>query len=185
MSMPGHRYPGTVGHLVLVGMMGSGKTTVGTELARRIGCPFVDVDEQIELRQGRSIPQIFDEDGEGAFRLIERSVLAQVLACQEPSVVAVGGGAVLDSANRELMRDRGTVIWLRATPEVLCHRVGDGVGRPLLECAGGEVGSRIEELAAAREAAYHQAAHDVVNVDHLTVDEVSDLLVRFLQTEPT
>src|SRR5690349_17838301 len=102
---------GSARHVVLVGMMGAGKTTVGKHVAERLGWPFVDVDEEIEARQGRTIPQIFDEDGEAAFRIIERSVLADVLASTRHAVVAAGGGAVLDPKNRELMRSRGVVIW--------------------------------------------------------------------------
>jgi shikimate kinase len=183
-------------HVVLVGMMGAGKSTVGAELARRLALPFVDVDSEIERRQGRSIAHIFRDDGEPAFRMIERTVLADVLGRPEPSVVAAGGGAVIDPANRALMRDRGVVIWLRAQPDELARRVEGDTARPLLmvDADGVTVGGdaaqaatlrahRLSELATAREAAYHQVSHDVVNVDHLSVDEVADTLVRFLRTE--
>lgn len=170
-------------HLVLVGMMGAGKTTVGREVAARFGWPFVDVDEEIEARQGRTIPEIFDDDGEAAFRIIERSVLADVLSSPVPTVVAAGGGAVLDPANRDVMRARGTVVWLRAKAEELHRRVGAGTGRPLIDGCGTDPAIRFEELVSSREAAYHHVAHDVVNVDHLSVEETTELLVRFLESE--
>lgn len=170
-------------HLVLVGMMGVGKTTVGRQVAARLGWMFVDVDEQIEDRQGRTISEIFSTDGEAAFRDLERRALTEVLASPNRLVVAAGGGAVLDPSNREQMRERGTVIWLRAQAGELCRRIGKGEGRPLLHGSGIETEHRIEELVASREAAYHQVAHDVINVDHLTVAEVTDTLVRFMESE--
>ncbi|MBI2705352.1 MAG: shikimate kinase [Actinobacteria bacterium] len=174
----------TVRHLVLVGMMGTGKTTVGHEVAARMDWSFVDVDAEIEARQGRTIPDIFRDDGEPAFRMIERSVLADVLATPERSVIAAGGGAVLDSANRDAMRARGTVVWLRAQADEIQRRVGAVSGRPLLDGSPAATARRIEELVSSREAAYHRVAHDVVNVDHLTVDEVADKLCSFLRAEP-
>lgn len=171
-------------HLVLVGMMGSGKTTVGREVASRLGLPFIDVDSEIEARQGRSINAIFDEDGEAAFRVIERTVLLDVLSSPSVSVIAAGGGAVLDPANRNAMRAKGVVVWLRAQAAELHRRVGNGVGRPLIEASDVPPAERLEELVSSREAAYHQVAHDIVNVDHLSIEEVAETLVMFLDAEP-
>jgi shikimate kinase len=164
-------------------MMGAGKTTVGREVAERMSWPFLDVDQEIEAREGRTIPEIFRDDGEPAFRRVERSVLADVLDSPKRSVVAAGGGAVLDAANRDVMRANGVVVWLRAQADELCRRVGDGEGRPLLEGSAAATAERIEQLVSSREAAYHRVAHDVVNVDHMSVDEVADKLVAFLRTE--
>jgi shikimate kinase len=171
-------------HVVLVGMMGAGKTTVGRAAAERLGVPFVDVDHEIERQQGRTVSTIFADDGEAAFRGIERSVLADVLSRPTRSIVAAGGGAVLDEVNREQMRAHGVVIWLRAQADELFRRVGERPGRPLLDASESDRAQRIEELVTCREAAYHQVAHDVIDVDHLSVDDVVAQLVQFVESKP-
>ncbi len=170
-------------HLVLVGMMGSGKSSVGRKLARRLGRRFVDCDTEIERRTGRTVAEIFSVDGEDAFRRLESEVLATVLAAEEPSVVATGGGAVIRPPNRELMRRHGTVIWLRASPAELAHRMTarSSARRPLLAGSEGDptaLEARLAELSAAREVAYHQVAHDIINVDGQPVTEIVDRLVE-------
>jgi shikimate kinase len=155
-------------HVVLVGMMGSGKTTVGQLLARRLDRPFVDLDERIVARRGRSIPDLFAALGEADFRKEEDAALLAVL--EEPaSVIATGGGSVLAPGNREAMRARGTVVWLRARPETLARRIGSGAGRPLL--ADDPLGV-LERLARERAGVYAEAAHLVVDVDDLDAEQV-------------
>src|SRR5258705_11543535 len=101
-------------HLVLVGMMGAGKTTVGSRLARRLDRPFVDSDVQVEGRAGRTVRQIFEAEGEAAFRALESEVLAEALGSEEPAVIAAAGGTVLDPNNRRRMREGGTGVYLSA-----------------------------------------------------------------------
>ncbi|MGH9000821.1 MAG: shikimate kinase, partial [Acidimicrobiia bacterium] len=103
-------------HLVLVGMMGSGKSSVGRRLARRLGRSFVDTDQLVEARRGLPIAEIFAADGEAAFRALESSAVAEALGASPPAVVAFGGGAILDPANRERARAGAVVVWLWADP---------------------------------------------------------------------
>src|ERR1035441_4410527 len=117
--------------LLLVGMMGSGKTTVGHLVAQRLGWPHLDSDAEVEEAIGQSVPEIFAGQGEPAFRAAETAALVRALSV-EPVVVSVAGGAVLDPDNRRLIAGAGTVVWLRAEVETLADRVGDGAGRPLL-----------------------------------------------------
>ena len=108
-------------HLVLVGLMGAGKTTVGEACAQRLGRAFVDVDQTVEAVAGRSVAEIFRTDGEAAFRDLERRAVADVAASPAPLVIACGGGAVLDTDSRRALRETGFVVWLRATPTELAR----------------------------------------------------------------
>ena len=118
--------------VALVGLMGAGKTTIGRRLAAALGVRFVDADEEIVRAAGRSIEDIFAEQGEIEFRRGERRVIARLLS-ELPHVLATGGGAFIDPATRALMRQRATTIWLRAPLEVLMRRVGRRSDRPLLK----------------------------------------------------
>ncbi len=175
-------------HLVLVGMMGVGKSSVGRRLANRLGRPFVDLDKVIEDRQGRSIPEIFAADGEDAFRAIESAVVAEVLAAPEESVVAFGGGAVLDPRNRDRAREAGVVVWLQATPKDLARRVSGGhTVRPLL--AGPRPAHQvIAEMLATREPAYRAAAHHCVETSGRSPGAVAPAVIAaagLTEAQPT
>jgi shikimate kinase len=167
-------------HLVLVGMMGSGKTTVGRLVARRLGRRFVDVDDEVAGAAGAPVPELIARDGVEAFRALESACLARCLAEAQDSVVAVGGGAVLDPANRAAMGAGATVVWLRARPATLAARVGDGAGRPLL--AGGDVLGRLTALADERAALYEETAGAFVDTDGVSPEEVADALCRLVGT---
>ena len=158
-------------HLVLVGMMGAGKSTVGRAAARRLGRPFLDSDAEIEARTGRTVRQIFERDGEPAFRRLESEVLADALASKAPAVIAAAGGVVLDATNRRLLHDGGTVVWLRADPATLVDRVRNGVHRPLL---AEDPAGVLDRLATEREDLYREVAHRIVDVDGRRPDEVLD-----------
>jgi shikimate kinase len=120
--------------VVLVGLMGVGKTTVGRRLAARLNRPFVDADEEIERSAGRPIPEIFADFGEDAFRDGERRVIARILESPRPMVLALGGGAFVQAPVRELVKATAVSIWLRADLDTLMERVGRRPGaRPLLE----------------------------------------------------
>jgi shikimate kinase len=148
-------------HLVLIGMMGAGKTTVGQRLADLLGRPFLDSDAVIEQTTGRTVAQIFRAEGEPAFRMVETEVLGAMLDEPTPSVIAAAGGAVLDEGNRARMRARGTVVWLRVDPELLVARVQGGAHRPLLD---DDPEATLVRLADARRELYAATAHEVVDV---------------------
>jgi len=146
--------------VVLVGMMGVGKTTVGRRIAAALDRPFADSDAVIEARTGRTVREIFEDDGEPAFREIEAEVLAEAIDAGEPAVIAAAGGVVLDPRNRELLTRAGTVVWLRAPVEVLVGRVTRGDHRPLLADDPGGTLHRMEED---RTALYAEVADAVVD----------------------
>ena len=158
-------------HLVLVGLMGAGKTTVGEACASRLGRAFVDTDDVVVALAGAPIDQIFATRGEASFRDIERHAVADVCASPEPLVVACGGGTVVDADNRKRLRDAGIVVWLRAPVDVLAARVGDDAARPLL---AGDPRGTLARLSASREAAYEAAADVTVDTDSRSVAEVCD-----------
>lgn len=161
--------------LLLVGMMGAGKSTVARILAERLGWPWSDSDDEVAARTGRTVPEIFAAEGEVAFRELEADVLRIALARPGPAVVAVAGGAVLDPATRELLRGAGTVVWLRARPDTLAHRVGDGEGRPLLN---GDAAAALARLDAERQPVYAGVAQVVVEVDGLDPEDVADRVLE-------
>lgn len=163
--------------VLLVGMMGSGKTTIGKELARRLGWPYLDSDTMVEAHTGRTVPEIFDEQGEAAFRAEEARALAEAVTSDGPAVVAVAGGAVLDPDNRRRLAAGGTVVWLRADVETLTRRVGDGRGRPLL---APDPAAALRRLSVERRPLYEQVADVVVDVDHRSPRQVVDDIVAAL-----
>ena len=163
--------------VLLVGMMGAGKTTVGRELSRRLGWPYFDSDAMVEEHTGKTVPELFEERGEAAFRAEESRVLAEAVTSDGPAVVSVAGGAVLDPDNRRRLADGGTVVWLRAEVETLARRVGSGKGRPLLKP---DPETELRRLYLQRRPIYEQVADVVVDVDHLRADEVVDRIVRAL-----
>lgn len=139
------------GNLILAGFMGSGKTTVGRILARDLGWAFMDTDQEIEAREGTSIPQIFESRGEAGFRELE-SALARDLENLQRHVIATGGGFLVRPENREAAARAGIVVLLMASPEQIWHRVKRSRHRPLLQTADPE--GRIRELLKQREDAY-------------------------------
>ena len=169
-------------HVVLVGPMGAGKSTVGRALARRLALPFVDLDAQVELAAGRSIAALFADAGEAAFRALERDVLREVLAGTR-AVIATGGGAVLDEANRDAMRAAATVVYLQVDPALQRARLAGDDSRPLLQGVDGE--ATLERLQAQREPLYRAAAHQCFDPGRLSPDAAADALARLLQKAGT
>lgn len=145
--------------LILIGMMGAGKTTVGKELARRRGMRFADVDHEIIARTGVSIPTIFELEGEAGFRRRESQALDE-LTRESDLVIATGGGAVLDPDNRTLMSQRALVIYLDVPPQILWERTRHDRNRPLLQVSNPR--ARIEELHRARDPLYRVTADLIV-----------------------
>jgi shikimate kinase len=163
-----------VDRIILVGMMGAGKTTVGRRLAERLGWAYLDSDAQVMASTGRTVPELFAAEGEDAFRAVESRVLADALTGDEPVVVAAAGGSVLAPANRSLMTRSGTVVWLRADPSVLARRVGAGEGRPLLD---DDPPGALVALERERRPHYASVAAVTVDVDELTPPEVVERLL--------
>jgi len=165
--------------VLLIGMMASGKTTVGRIVAERLGWEYVDSDAQIEERTGRTVRQIFEQDGESAFRVEEKAALEGAIAESRPLVVGVAGGAVLDLGTRELLRQSGTVVWLRADPDLLAERVAASgqEHRPLLE---GDPEGTLQRLDAERRTIYEELADVVVDIAGRTPDELADHIVQAL-----
>jgi len=148
--------------IVLVGMMGAGKSSVGRRLAKALDLPFVDADTEIEKAAGMSIPDIFATHGEPEFRAGERRVVARLLE-EGLSVIATGGGAFIDDGTREKVRARGISVWLKAEVDVLLKRVKKRGGRPLLK--NGDPEQILRDLLAQREPIYALADITVISQD--------------------
>jgi len=158
----------------LVGMPGSGKSTVGRELAGRYGVPFVDVDAEVEREAGSTVPEIFADHGEAAFRAMEAQALLKA-STQDPSVVACGGGIVLEPANRITLRNTGICVFLDVPLELLRARVQPSTDRPLIRGEGD-----LERLFVAREPLYREFAAHVVDASG-DPGEVADAIVEELR----
>lgn len=169
---------GPRGPVWLVGMMGVGKSTVGPALARRLGRRFLDSDREIERDAGKKISEIFANEGEAAFRALERECIRGL--ARGSAVVALGGGAIAQPGAPELLDATGTVVYLQATAERLVSRIGDPARRPLL--AGLDREQRLERLRSLleeREPAYRRA-HVVVSTDSFHVDEIVEAIAAQL-----
>lgn len=158
-----------MGAIVLTGFMGTGKSEVGRRLAKRLGRAFVDTDQLVEARAGKTVAAIFAEDGETAFRVLEREAV-DTAAARGEAVIAVGGGAVLDAANVARLRAAGVLVCLTADPDTILRRVGDVRRRPLL--AGDDPRGAIERLLGERRRAYDAAADIVLDTSDHSVDQV-------------
>jgi shikimate kinase len=169
-----------VDNLILVGFSCSGKTTLGRNVARRLRLTFVDTDRYIEEMTGRTIPEIFREDGEAAFRALESEAIAQIMQ-ERNQVVSTGGGAFVDTDNRQRLRDGNLVIHLQVRPETVVDRLRNsrsGRPRPLLDSP--DPLKRVVQLMADRKEAY-SAAHVTIGVDDRTRYElVGELRRRWL-----
>lgn len=156
--------------IVLVGMMGSGKSAVGRRLATKLGLPFVDADTEIETAAGMTIPEIFAQRGETEFRNGERRVISRILVTRAPLVLATGGGAYMNAETRARIADLGISIWLKAEPDVLMRRVRKRSNRPLLQTADPE--ATLRAMLTEREPVY--ALSDLTLVSR---DEPIDVVV--------
>lgn len=156
----------------LIGMMGSGKSTVGALAARVLGLSFYDTDLMVSEQAGMSIPEIWERMGEKGFRELESEAVSSVPA---DSVAAAGGGAVLDGRNREVIASSPPVIWLRTRPETMARRVQEGGDRPLLASRDAE--TRLSEILAQRSHLYQGLATHVLDTDDLAPDQVTTEVV--------
>ena len=174
-TTPDARTSGKPGNIILVGLMGAGKTSVGRMLARRLGKTFYDSDHEIERTTGVKIPVIFEIEGEAGFRARESKVLAD-LASKPDVVLATGGGAVLDPENRRVLARHGTVIYLRATPHELWLRTRHDRNRPLLQTA--DPLARLRELYDVRDPLYREIADVIIDTGSQSVSNLAHRLAH-------
>lgn len=164
----------------LVGLPGGGKSTVGRQLAKRIGARFMDSDAVLEERIGMPIRQFFEQSGEAAFRDHEEAVIDELTSQHEqPMVLATGGGALLRPANRDRLKLRTTVIYLRSTPEELYRRLKHDTQRPLLQVA--DPLAKLRELYEQRHPLYEQAAHYCVDTGRPSVATLVNMIMMQLE----
>jgi shikimate kinase len=163
----------------LVGMPGSGKSTIGRQLALRAGVPFIDLDQRLEHILGTSIRSFFEAEGEARFRDLESQTLAEVARQPGGMVLSTGGGAVLRAENREVLRRFGNVLYLRASPDEIYKRVKHDKTRPLLQ--GGNPMDKLRELYGQRDALYRDAAHYVIETGRPTVHTLVNMIMMQLE----
>lgn len=166
-------------HVAFVGLPGSGKSTVGRQLARRLGWAFQDTDQVIEKRMGLSIRAFFEREGEEPFRDLEQAVIDEFTGGNEPCVLSTGGGAVLRPANREHLRQRSHAIYLHSLPEDVFRRLRHDQNRPLLQVA--DPLARLRELYAVRDPLYRESARLVVETGRPSVPALVHLIADQLE----
>ena len=164
--------------IACVGLPGSGKSTVGRHLARRMGLRFIDSDQVIEQRIGCSIREFFEREGEDAFRDIEQLVIDE-LTQGESCVLSSGGGAVLRPSNRQHLRDRAQVVYLHSIPEEVFRRLRHDQNRPLLQVA--DPLARLRDLYAARDSLYRETAHFVIETGRPSVPTLVNMILMQLE----
>lgn len=175
--------------LVLIGFMGSGKTTLGSRVATLTGRSFCDLDEEIVRREGRSIPDIFQQEGESYFRRLETSLLKDICLADN-AVVSLGGGTPIGEENSAFLKEKGEdgtlcVVYLEASVNTIIERVGSGSGRPMLKGAvtRQQMRERIRQLITFRDPYYRLSATEVMAVDDISVDRASCRIIQRLKGE--
>jgi shikimate kinase len=159
-------------NIVLIGFMGTGKSSVGRALHQNLGYQLIDTDQSIEKQTGKSIPDIFSKDGESVFRNLETQLLEQLISSETTKhIISTGGGMVCKAENRPILRQLGFVVWLSCSPQDILERTSKNNNRPLLQ--GDNPRQAIEELLRERTPFYAETAHLEVNTTGLSLDEVS------------
>jgi shikimate kinase len=168
--------------IILVGMMGSGKSTIGRLLSEATGWPYIDNDELVLRSNGATPRQLLAERGEAAMRAAESAAMALGLEVPEPAIIGVAAGTILEERNRDRMRDGGIVVWLKAAPSVLAERAAGSEHRPWLE---GDAASWMREAAAERDRLYASVADITVDTgDSSPAEAATDELLRQLREYP-
>lgn len=165
--------------IVLIGMPGAGKTTVGKALAKALSLPFIDADRELVLRTGVSIATIFEIEGEAGFRRREAALIAELLG-GDNLVLATGGGAILDNTTRRLMREQSVVIYLRATLDALLERTRKDTARPLL--ASGNLQEKLSAMMQAREPLYIETAHFTFDTGRQSPTRLASAIAKTLDS---
>ena len=172
-----HTEERTDSNIILVGMMGAGKTTIGKSLANYLNKTFIDSDHEIQQRTGVKIPVIFEIEGEKGFRKREADMLQELLSIDN-MVLATGGGIILNKENRKLLRQKGTIVYLRATVNDLWYRTRHDKNRPLLQTM--DLQAKLAELYNHRDPIYREIAHIVVESGKQSVHQMVKLLAQQL-----
>lgn len=172
-------------HIYLTGFMGSGKSTVGKDLAAQLGYPFIDVDDEIEKAFGQSIKKIFETKGEPWYRVYEESFVSNLSATETASVISLGGGALISKKSQEVVKENGILIYLQASPAEIWRRSSHSTRRPLMRQDGEEWSKedyfkRIDDLLKTRLKGY-RTADLTINRDHTESDEVAQMIISILQ----
>ena len=171
--------PGQPENIVIIGFMGSGKSTVGRALHQRLGYPLVDMDQVIEQRAGKSITEIFATLGEPAFRDMETALLKELADPAAPRrIISTGGGIVGRAENRTILKALGYVVWLHAPAAVILARTNKSHNRPLLQPQTDDPAERIRSLMAEREPLYQESAHLKLDTTGLRCDELTTGIVE-------
>lgn len=168
-------------NVFLIGPMGAGKTTVGAMLAKAMGREFLDSDAVLEARTGVAVSEIFEREGEQGFRRREREVIAELVQ-RKNIVLATGGGAVLDAGNRRLLASRGTVVYLRMSPQAQLRHLRADRSRPLLQ--DGDPEQILRRLSGEREPLYRELCDHQVEMDDMTAREACGRIVEWLDQAP-
>ena len=163
-------------NVVLIGFMGSGKTSVGLRLSYRLRRPVEDTDKLIERREGRTISEIFAREGEAHFRQLETALLVELVEKGRTAIYSVGGGTPVRPENRELLKRLGKVVLLRVKPETVYERLKEDTTRPLLQC--GNPLERIRELMESRKEAYESCADVILDVDYMEVEDIIERIEK-------
>jgi shikimate kinase len=163
-----------------VGLPGSGKSTIGRQLSRKLAIPCADSDVVIEKRLGCSVREFFEREGEEKFRDIESDVIEQLTSATVPTIVSTGGGSILRATNRAFLRERGQVIYLHSSPEEVYRRLRHDQNRPLLQVS--DPMGRLRELYLGRDPLYRQTAHRVFETGRPSVTVLVNAIVEYLQS---
>lgn len=163
-------------NIVLIGYMGSGKTTVGTHLASCLNYQFLDTDQKIEEQQGKTISQIFSDNGEEFFRDVETNIIKNMLSEVNHGIISTGGGLPLRECNGEILKRLGFVVFLRVKKETILERLKGDTTRPLLQ--GENVEEKVEKMLSYRNPIYEYSAHLQVEVDNKSVEEITEEILR-------
>lgn len=164
--------------IILMGFMGAGKTTIGKALAKVLDFELIDTDERIEQEQGRKISDIFEKDGESAFRDMETELLKDLAESRDDFILSIGGGMPVREENRRLLREIGTVIYLKTSKEEIIRRVAGDTGRPLLQ--GGALEEKVTALMNARAHIYGETAHREIVTDGCDVAGLIQEIVKII-----
>jgi len=163
--------------LILIGLMGSGKSSIGRRLAAHLNLPLIDLDNAIVTKSGLSIPEIFAQQGETEFRKLETEALRETIA--QHAVIATGGGVILSKENRALLKGiAAPVVWLRASPEFLAKRIEGDTNRPLI--ASGNTLKKLQELSAVRDPFYEECADFTLSRGEMDKQQAMEVIIRFL-----
>jgi shikimate kinase len=168
-------------NIILIGFMGSGKTSVGKLLAERLGYGFQDTDSLIEIQEQESIGHMFETKGEAYFRDLETMLLRKMQPELTHTILSTGGGLVLREQNRELLRGLGYVFYLKASDETIVDRLKEDKTRPLLQ--GEDLSAKVERLQKERMPIYLATAHKMIQTDDKTPAEIVDEILKELQKE--